>query len=158
MAIPVIMPRQGQSVESCIISEWFVKKGDKVKEGDRLFSYETDKAAFEEESTAEGTILEIFFDEGDDVPVLTNVCVIGEEGEDISQFIPENASQKPQPESLKQETGAAGEPSDAGKGADTAATAVKMIQETADKSSLPKEQQPSSGDVFISPRAKNLAE
>ena len=110
MAIPVIMPRQGQSVESCIISEWFVKKGDKVKEGDRLFSYETDKAAFEEESTAEGTILEIFFDEGDDVPVLTNVCVIGEEGEDISQFIPENASQKPQPESMKQETGAAGEP------------------------------------------------
>lgn len=158
MAIPVIMPRQGQSVESCIISEWFVKKGDKVKEGDRLFSYETDKAAFEEESTAEGTILEIFFDEGDDVPVLTNVCVIGEEGEDISQFIPENASQKPQPESMKQETGAAGEPSDAGKGADTAAMAVNMIQETADKSSLPKEQQPSSGDVFISPRAKNLAE
>ena len=91
MAIPVIMPRQGQSVESCIISEWFVKKGDKVKEGDRLFSYETDKAAFEEESTAEGTILEIFFDEGDDVPVLTNVCVIGDEGVDISQFNPENA-------------------------------------------------------------------
>jgi pyruvate dehydrogenase E2 component (dihydrolipoamide acetyltransferase) len=92
MAVPVIMPRQGQSVESCLISEWFVKKGDKVKEGDLLFSYETDKAAFEEEAKVSGTILEIFFDEGDDVPVLTNVCVIGKEGEDYSSFIPDGGS------------------------------------------------------------------
>jgi len=99
------MPKQGQSVESCIISEWFVKKGDKVKKGDRLFSYETDKAAFEEESAVEGTILEIFFNEGDDVPVLTNVCVIGEEGEDISAFIPGGTGPEPQeasqPESIE---------------------------------------------------------
>lgn len=146
MAIPVIMPRQGQSVESCIISEWFVKKGDKVKEGDRLFSYETDKAAFEEEAQAAGTILEIFFNEGDDVPVLTNVCVIGEEGEDISQFIPGNASQEPQavgqPASMKQESGVAEEPPDTGRGAGEAG----------------KEQQPPSVGIFISPRARNLAE
>jgi len=32
--------------------------------------------------------LEIFFEEGEDVPVLTNVCVIGEEGEDYSEFNP----------------------------------------------------------------------
>ena len=92
MATPVIMPRQGQSVESCIISQWFVKKGDKVKEGDLLFSYETDKAAFEEEAKSEGTVLEIFFKEGDDVPVLTNVCVLGEEGEDYAEFVPEDAA------------------------------------------------------------------
>jgi len=162
MAIPVIMPRQGQSVESCIISEWFVKKGDKVKAGDRLFSYETDKAAFEEESETEGTVLEIFFNAGDDVPVLTNVCVIGEEGEDISQFIPENASLKPQeakdPVSVKQDAGAAGESLDAGRGAGETGKAGNIIPETADRASLPNEQQPSSGDIFISPRAKNLAE
>ena len=34
MASLVIMPRQGQSVESCIISEWKVKVGDPVAEGD----------------------------------------------------------------------------------------------------------------------------
>ena len=50
MATPVIMPRQGNSVESCILTEWFVKKGQEVTEGDLIFSYETDKAAFEEES------------------------------------------------------------------------------------------------------------
>ena len=56
MAVPVIMPRQGQSVESCIITKWNKKKGDKVNIGDILFSYETDKASFEEESKVEGTM------------------------------------------------------------------------------------------------------
>ena len=44
MAIVVIMPKQGQSVESCIIGS-ILQKGDEVK-GDILFSYETDKASF----------------------------------------------------------------------------------------------------------------
>ena len=44
MATPVIMPRQGQSVESCIIGKWHKKKGDSVASGDTLFTYETDKA------------------------------------------------------------------------------------------------------------------
>ena len=34
MATPIIMPRQGQSVESCIISNWAKKVGDKVEEGE----------------------------------------------------------------------------------------------------------------------------
>lgn len=86
MAVPVIMPRQGQSVESCLIAKWFKKKGDLVNIGDPLFSYETDKAAFDEDSKVSGTILEIFAQEGDDVPVLTPVCVIGSPGEDFSDL------------------------------------------------------------------------
>jgi pyruvate dehydrogenase E2 component (dihydrolipoamide acetyltransferase) len=88
MATPVIMPKQGQSVESCIITKWHKNKGDKVSEGDMLFTYETDKATFDEESKVSGTVLELFFEEGDDVPCLTNVLVIGEEGEDPSPFRP----------------------------------------------------------------------
>ena len=88
MAVPIIMPRQGQSVESCIIGKWFKKKGDSVNVGDILFSYETDKAAFEEEAKVSGTLLEVYAEEGDDVPVLTNVCVIGNPGEDVSAFGP----------------------------------------------------------------------
>ena len=87
MAIPVIMPRQGQSVESCIINKWMKKVGDKVEVGDILFSYETDKAAFEEEAKDSGTLLAILAEEGDDVPCLENVAVLGEEGEDISAFL-----------------------------------------------------------------------
>jgi pyruvate dehydrogenase E2 component (dihydrolipoamide acetyltransferase) len=88
MAIPVIMPRQGQSVETCIITRWFKNRGDRVSAGDILFSYETDKAAFEMESPADGILLETFFDEGTEVPVLTNVAVIGKQGEEIKQYYP----------------------------------------------------------------------
>ena len=35
-----------------------------------------------------GKILAIFREEGDDVPCLENVCVIGNDGEDFSEFIP----------------------------------------------------------------------
>jgi pyruvate dehydrogenase E2 component (dihydrolipoamide acetyltransferase) len=88
MALQIIMPKQGQTVESCIVSKWYKKKGDTVQKGDLLFAYETDKASFEEFSQVDGTILDIFFDEGDDVPVLTNMCVIGNVGEHVDVFDP----------------------------------------------------------------------
>lgn len=97
MATAVIMPRQGQSVESCIITDWHKQPGDSVKEGDILFSYETDKAAFEESAKASGKLLAVFFGADEDVPVLTTVAVIGEEGEDISAFKPE-AGEQPSPQ------------------------------------------------------------
>jgi len=95
MATAVIMPRQGQSVESCLIGKWYKNKGDKVSAGDLLFTYETDKAAFEEEARADGILLDIFFEEGDDVPCLANVCVIGDEGESVEEFRPVAAAQIP---------------------------------------------------------------
>jgi len=88
MAEAVIMPRQGQSVESCIFSEWFYKQGDKVSKGDILFAYETDKAAFEQEASADGVLLATFADEGDEIPVLQTIAVIGREGESIDEFLP----------------------------------------------------------------------
>ena len=87
MATVIIMPKQGQSVESCIITE-MKKKGDKVSKGDILFAYETDKASFEEEAPEDGMVLETFFAEGDEVPVLTNVMVLGAEGEKVDEFRP----------------------------------------------------------------------
>jgi pyruvate dehydrogenase E2 component (dihydrolipoamide acetyltransferase) len=89
MATPIAMPRQGQSVEVCTINEWLVNEGDTVNEGDVLFSYETDKATFEYESPAEGTLLARFFEADAEVPVLTTVAVIGEQGEDVSPFRPD---------------------------------------------------------------------
>ena len=75
------MPKQGQSVESCIVSEFKVKVGDAVKAGDVLFGYETDKATFEEEAKVDGTVLAIFWQDGDEIPCLENVLVIGTPGE-----------------------------------------------------------------------------
>ena len=89
MATPIIMPRQGQSVESCILTEWKVNVGDDVAEGDVLAIIETDKASFDLESTAAGNVLALFWEADDDVPVLANVAVIGDEGENVDEFRPE---------------------------------------------------------------------
>ena len=106
MANVVIMPKQGQSVESCIVSEFKKKVGDKVAVGDILFSYETDKASFDEEAKVEGTVLAVFFNDNDEIPVLTNVMVIGNEGESFAEFAPSGAAPAAAAEAPKAEAAA----------------------------------------------------
>ena len=88
MATGVLMPKAGISVESCIIGTWHKKPGDYINIGDVLFDYETDKTAFECESTTEGHLIEVFYEDGDEVPCLTVVCAIGQMGEDVSALKP----------------------------------------------------------------------
>ena len=95
MATVVIMPRQGQSVESCIITAFNKKVGDTVEKGETIFSYETDKSSFDEPAPESGKVLAIFREEGDDVPCLENVMVIGNDGEDFSAFIPKSEEDAP---------------------------------------------------------------
>ena len=92
MANPVLMPKAGITVESCILTEWKVKVGDTVKVGDVLCSYETDKSAFDLTSEVEGEVLALFCEAGDEVPVLTNIAVVGKKGEDYSALAPNGAS------------------------------------------------------------------
>ena len=83
MAVAIIMPKQGNTVESCIIVDWQKTVGDQITTGEVLCAVETDKATLEVESTASGTVLALYFEEGDDVPVLTPIAAIGEPGDDI---------------------------------------------------------------------------
>ncbi len=138
MAEGILMPKQGITVESCIITKWYKKVGDQVKVGDALFGYETDKSTFDCESTAEGEILEIFYGDGDDVPVLVNVCAVGKAGEDVSALRPAGEAEAPA-EEKKQEA--------------PAAAAASQKEET------PAEEiRVNNGEIKISPRAKALAE
>ena len=134
MATAVIMPKQGQSVETCIITKWFRKKGDMVSSGDILFSYETDKASFDLESPVEGILLEIFFGDGAEVPVLVNVAVVGKNGEQTDSFNP------------------AIPPSIASTASEVAATPVT---EAAIKNAMISENH--DNKIRISPRAKKMA-
>ena len=95
MATEVLMPRQGQSVESCILVEWLVKEGDAVSTGQPLASIETDKAVFEVASPADGVMLGQFFPAGEDIPVLTVIGAIGAVGEDVSNLRPDGAAAAP---------------------------------------------------------------
>lgn len=138
MAVSIIMPRQGQSVESCIITKWMKKEGDFVEAGDSLFSYETDKTAFEQVSPVSGVLLKILAAEGDDVPCLDTVAIIGDAGEDISALTQNAGPQQAEAEAAgaeAAEAAAAGENPSAGSFA-AAAT----------------------GEIKISPRAKGIAQ
>ncbi|MBP7961344.1 MAG: 2-oxo acid dehydrogenase subunit E2 [Caldilineaceae bacterium] len=78
MSTPIILPRLGNSVESCILLEWKVAVGDTVAENDVIAEVETDKAVMEVASSAAGTILALRFAAGDDVPVMAEMAVVGE--------------------------------------------------------------------------------
>lgn len=137
MAVAVIMPRQGQSVESCILGQWYKNVGDEVKTGDLLFSYETDKAAFDEEAKADGILLARFFDEGDEVSVLATVAVIGNKGESIEEFTGDmSASEEPISDADKE----------------------NELDEIAKVIEFSVEPDSSNGRVRISPLARNMAE
>ena len=139
MAKAVIMPKAGITVESCIIGKWLKKVGDTVNVGDILYTYETDKASFECESTEAGEILAIFFKDGDEVPCFTNVCAIGEKGEKYDDLMPAGAAPAAAPAApaeAKEEPKAA------------AAPEVKAAEKTVS----------ADGSVKISPRARALAE
>ncbi len=147
MAVVVIMPKQGQSVESCIVTEIKKKKGDTVKKGDILFTYETDKASFEEESPIDGVVLECFYKEGDEVPVLENMMVIGQPGEDYSSLLAESQH--------------AGDDREIEKSSSFSEEVKQVEVETQSpeaESSVAEKSQTGQASVFISPRAKKLAE
>lgn len=135
MATVIIMPRQGQSVESCVITSWNKKRGDKVSAGDILFSYETDKSSFDEVSEIDGTILAVLASDGEDVPCLNPVCIIGTEGEDISALV-SNAGSPVQENKVEVNE-----------------VKAKITEEKITFTNIV----PTDGKIKISPRAKNLA-
>ncbi|MBR2363261.1 MAG: 2-oxo acid dehydrogenase subunit E2, partial [Spirochaetaceae bacterium] len=102
MAHVLIMPKQGNTVESCIIVEWKQKEGDTVAADTPVCEVETDKATVEVPAGAAGTVLKILCQEGDDVPVFQPIMVIGKAGEDYSEALkaatPEAAEAAPAPQ------------------------------------------------------------
>ena len=101
MATVIVMPALGNSVESCLIVSWPVKEGDTIAENGILCEVETDKASMEVPSTASGTVLKLLWAEGDDVPVMQPLLVVGKPGEDPAPVLAEvgfGAAQEETPE------------------------------------------------------------
>jgi pyruvate dehydrogenase E2 component (dihydrolipoamide acetyltransferase) len=86
MACGVIVPKESEEMETCVITHWYVKKGDSVSAGDPVCGVETGKASFDLEAPEDGTVLDIFFPEGSEAPLLVPVAVIGKEGEDYGEL------------------------------------------------------------------------
>jgi pyruvate dehydrogenase E2 component (dihydrolipoamide acetyltransferase) len=146
MAIPILLPKQGNTVETCLLLAWKKKKGEHVKLGEILCEVETDKAIFEIDSPGDGVLLDVFYNEGDDIPVLTNIAVVGNPGEDYAEFRP------------KQPTPVVGEPphQDSAEGTVKSKSQDKRAQGKTIPSNPGAE--PSSEEKGISPRARKFAE
>ena len=87
MAEVIKMPRLSDTMEEGVVATWLKKVGDKVSEGEILAEIETDKATMEFESFYDGTLLHIEIQEGVPASVDSLLCIIGDEKEDISQYL-----------------------------------------------------------------------
>ena len=85
MPIEVTMPKLSPTMETGVITQWLVKVGDQVKEGDPLADIETDKATMQMKSYDDGTIVHIDHAAGDEVALGQRVLVLAKKGEDPKQ-------------------------------------------------------------------------
>jgi pyruvate dehydrogenase E2 component (dihydrolipoamide acetyltransferase) len=72
------MPNLGHTMEEGTVSQWFKKVGDPVHKGEIIAAVESDKATFDLESPADGTLIAIEVTEGTMVPVGTTIGIVGE--------------------------------------------------------------------------------
>ncbi len=138
MAKDVFIPKLGQTMEEATLARWLVADGAKVEPGQEILEVETDKALFTVEAAARGVLHIGPYKQGDVVPVLAVVAIIGK---------PEDKF-----------TGAISATSQEIEG--TTARVVPSEQpQTGQPQGLPS--QPATfkqGKVFASPRARKLAE
>ena len=79
--IEIIMPQVGQDIPTATIIEWKKKVGDPVEKGEVIAEVESDKAVFELEADQSGVLLEILFQEGEEVEVLEPIAYLGQADE-----------------------------------------------------------------------------
>ena len=92
------MPKLSDTMTEGTLVTWKKKKGDKVSAGEVLAEIETDKATMEWESPEDGTLSEIYVEEGGKVNVGDKIAFIGGEVEEAPK-----TETKPKEEKRKQE-------------------------------------------------------
>ena len=81
----VQMPKLSDTMTEGTLVSWKKKKGDKVSAGEVIAEIETDKATMEWESPEDGTLTEIYVEEGGKVNVGDKIAFIGGEGEEAQK-------------------------------------------------------------------------
>src|SRR5499427_2251600 len=99
------MPKLSDTMTEGTLIAWKKKKGDKVSAGEVIAEIETDKATMEWESPEDGTLTEIYVEEGGKVNVGDKIAFIGGEGEEGAPVAEGKAEKKeaPKPPSEKKE-------------------------------------------------------
>src|SRR5450432_3934805 len=95
------MPKLSDTMTEGTLVSWKKKKGDQVSTGDVIAEIETDKATMEWESPEDGTLTEIYVEEGGKVNVGDKIAFIGGEGE-APPAEAEEKKEKPKPEAIEE--------------------------------------------------------
>lgn len=124
MATQVIMPEMGEGVIEGTVARWLKQEGDHIEEFEPILEIETDKVTTEATAEVAGTVLKIYVDEGETVPVGTVLAAIGDPEETVPDA-PGAAGEAPEPEEEEgavalEEAGAPEEAATAGLGGEAA--------------------------------------
>jgi pyruvate dehydrogenase E2 component (dihydrolipoamide acetyltransferase) len=163
------MPKLSDTMTEGTLVAWKKKKGDQVSAGEVLAEIETDKATMEWESPEDGTLTEIYVQEGGKVNIGDKIAFIGGEGEEApkqeekskeeekkpkaaeeKEKQPKAETEKPAPAEAKQKETAPALQKDAGAAAATRAEGKKQEAQ-------PKEKKPEEARVKASPVARRIA-
>ncbi|WP_215741527.1 dihydrolipoyl dehydrogenase [Mesomycoplasma hyorhinis] len=97
----------GEGLHEGVVGEIFVKEGDMVKEGDSLFSVETDKMTSEIPSPATGKVVKILMAQGDTIHVGQEIFHIDDgKGDSAEEAAPAPTTEEPKKEEPQEEGGA----------------------------------------------------
>src|SRR3954454_1585554 len=88
------MPKLSDTMTEGTLVTWKKKKGDKVTAGEVIAEIETDKGTMEWESPEDGTLTEIYVEEGGKVNVGDKIAFIGEPGEGATSTKPAAKEEK----------------------------------------------------------------
>src|SRR5215470_2723222 len=77
------MPKLSDTMTEGTLVAWKKKKGDQISAGEVIAEIETDKATMEWESPEDGTLAEIYVQEGGKVNVGDKIAFIRGEGEEV---------------------------------------------------------------------------
>ena len=76
MAVEVLLPKFGLTMQDANVARWLKKEGDPVNAGEALLEIETEKITCEVESPASGTVSKILVSEGTVATVSTVLALI----------------------------------------------------------------------------------
>ncbi len=96
------MPKLSDTMTEGTLVSWKKKKGDQVSAGEVLAEIETDKATMEWESPEDGTLTEIYVEEGGKVNVGDKLAFIGGEGEAAPKEEAQAQKEEKQPKPAEQ--------------------------------------------------------
>jgi len=160
------MPKLSDTMTEGTLVAWKKKKGDQVSAGEVIAEIETDKATMEWESPEDGTLTEIYVQEGGKVNVGDKIAFIRGEGEQalkqkppaqkempeaVAEKKPQTETEKPAPvETAEKETAP---PQQKSVGAAVSAARTEVTQQEPQ----PREQKPEEGRVKASPVARRIA-